>query len=76
VRPSLAAESKGQQNKYCKQKIEFLVSTIFKLLRPVTGNSINAIFKKFISSVRGGYSSYAPQAPKNLATPVSAANGQ
>jgi hypothetical protein len=36
------------------------------------GNSVNDIFK-FIISVTGGHGDYVPRAPRNLATPLTAA---
>jgi hypothetical protein len=42
VRPSLAAESKGQQNQYFKwKKFDLMCSKIFKLLGKIKGNVIN-----------------------------------
>jgi hypothetical protein len=35
------------------------------------GNSANGIFK-FMISVTGGHGDYLPQAPRNLATPLTA----
>ena len=50
------------------EKIEFLHSTILKLLRPITGNSISNcnFFKMFAFSDRSGHSGYELQKPKNI----------
>jgi len=51
------------------KKIELLHSTIFKLLRPITGNSIHKsdFTLELIIPVRGNRCDYSPRAPKNLA---------
>jgi hypothetical protein len=43
----------------------------FKVLRKITGNSINNCgFFKFVISIRGGHCDYSPWATRNLPTPL------
>ena len=60
---------RGSKMNTLNEKFEFLHSTIFKLLRPITGNSIhNSDFTlKLIISVTSNHCDYSPQASKYLA---------
>jgi len=69
-RRSASGSKVGSKMILYMKMFDSLPSTIFKLVRKMTGNSINVVFFKFVIYVRGGRCDCSPRAPANPPTPL------